>query len=94
MLNEGEDFYLNEDGNMVFTAAYHLKRGYCCKNGCKHCPWNYQENKGARTVKINKQNITLEKIYLMDIEKEIQQLIEDMNASIQQADSFIQGLGE
>ena len=30
----------------------------------------------------------------LDIEKEIQQLIEDMNASIQQADSFIQGLGE
>ncbi|HEX7859431.1 MAG TPA: DUF2959 domain-containing protein [Verrucomicrobiae bacterium] len=30
----------------------------------------------------------------VDIEKEIQQLIKDMNASIQQADSFIQGLGE
>ena len=28
----------------------------------------------------------------LDIEKEIQQLIQDMNASIQQADSFIQGL--
>ena len=28
----------------------------------------------------------------LDIEKEIQQLIKDMNASIQQADSFIQGL--
>ncbi|MGY0040840.1 DUF5522 domain-containing protein [Pedobacter sp. NJ-S-72] len=24
---------------MVFTEAYHRKRGYCCKNGCKHCPW-------------------------------------------------------
>jgi hypothetical protein len=30
----------------------------------------------------------------VDIEKEIQQLIQDMNASIQQADSFIQGLEE
>jgi hypothetical protein len=28
----------------------------------------------------------------MDIEKEIQQLIEDMNNSIREADSFIQGL--
>lgn len=28
----------------------------------------------------------------LDIEKEIQQLIQDMNASIQQADAFIQGL--
>ena len=35
------DYYFNEDGLMVFTAAYHLKRGYCCKNKCKHCPWNY-----------------------------------------------------
>ena len=33
-----EDFYM--DGpNMVFTAAYHLKRGYCCGSGCRHCPY-------------------------------------------------------
>jgi hypothetical protein len=38
---EGEDYYFNENGLMVFTAAYHLKRGYCCKNKCKHCPWGY-----------------------------------------------------
>ncbi|MCE2740331.1 MAG: DUF5522 domain-containing protein [Sphingobacteriales bacterium] len=24
---------------MVFTANYHLQRGYCCKNGCRHCPY-------------------------------------------------------
>ncbi|HEY0786599.1 MAG TPA: DUF5522 domain-containing protein [Acidobacteriaceae bacterium] len=35
---EGEDFYM--DGPyMVFTAAYHLKRGYCCSSGCRHCPY-------------------------------------------------------
>jgi hypothetical protein len=33
-----EDFYM-ENGNVVFTAAYHLKRGTCCKNGCRHCPY-------------------------------------------------------
>ena len=38
---EGVDFYLNEDGFMVFTETYHLNRGYCCKNKCKHCPWGY-----------------------------------------------------
>jgi hypothetical protein len=26
---------------MVFTRAYHLKRGYCCGNGCLHCPYNH-----------------------------------------------------
>ena len=40
-MEEQLDYYFNEEGLMVFTAAYHLKRGYCCKNGCKHCPWNY-----------------------------------------------------
>jgi len=34
-----EDYYLDENGKMVFTAAYHLKRGACCGNGCRHCPY-------------------------------------------------------
>jgi Family of unknown function (DUF5522)/Cysteine-rich CWC len=34
-----KDFYLDENGNVVFTAAYHLKRGTCCGNGCRHCPF-------------------------------------------------------
>ncbi len=33
-----EDFYM-EDGFLVFTAAYHLKRGYCCNSDCRHCPY-------------------------------------------------------
>jgi hypothetical protein len=33
-----EDFYM--DGPyLVFTATYHLKRGYCCNSGCRHCPY-------------------------------------------------------
>lgn len=38
---EGEDFYYNEAGLMVLTAKYHLEKGYCCGNGCKHCPFDY-----------------------------------------------------
>lgn len=45
IMKEGEDFYFNEDGLMVFTQAYHLKRGYCCKNKCKNCPWGYGKTK-------------------------------------------------
>ena len=33
-----EDFYF-EGQYMVFTAAYHLKRGYCCNSDCRHCPY-------------------------------------------------------
>lgn len=42
-LKEGIDFYYNEDGYMVFTEHFHLERGYCCGNGCKHCPYAYEK---------------------------------------------------
>jgi hypothetical protein len=38
-----EDFYI-ENGNLVFTAAYHLKRGSCCGSGCRHCPYRESES--------------------------------------------------
>jgi hypothetical protein len=38
---EGEDFYYNEQGFIVLTAKYHLDRGHCCGNGCRHCPYEY-----------------------------------------------------
>ncbi len=40
---EPEDFYKSEEGYIVFTEEYHLKRGYCCKSGCKHCPYGYDK---------------------------------------------------
>jgi len=42
-LIEGEDFYYNDIGLLVMTEKYHLQRGFCCGNGCKHCPYNYQK---------------------------------------------------
>jgi hypothetical protein len=39
---EGVDYYMNEEGFVVLTAKFHLDRGYCCGNGCKHCPYDYQ----------------------------------------------------
>ena len=39
---EGEDFYYNEQGFIVLTAKYHLERGHCCGNSCRHCPYNYE----------------------------------------------------
>ena len=37
---EDPDYYW-ENGIMVMTAAYHLKRGACCGNKCRHCPYNH-----------------------------------------------------
>lgn len=34
------DLYVDAaTGQVVFTEAYHRRRGYCCGNGCRHCPW-------------------------------------------------------
>jgi hypothetical protein len=38
-LVEGEDFY-REGAAIVFTARFHLRRGYCCRSGCRHCPFD------------------------------------------------------
>jgi hypothetical protein len=36
-----EDFY-HEGPWIVFTAAYLLKRGYCCNSNCRHCPYRQE----------------------------------------------------
>jgi len=41
-----EDFYKTEGGYIVFTEKYHLKRGFCCQNGCKHCPYGFNIKTG------------------------------------------------
>lgn len=43
-LVEGQDFYI-ENGFYVFTTLYHQKRGYCCGNGCRHCPYPKETKK-------------------------------------------------
>ena len=53
-LKENEDFYYNQEGYRVFTEKHHLKRGYCCKSGCKHCPYGY--DKKTDTFKKNNNN--------------------------------------
>jgi len=37
------DFYFDQNGLMVFTVAYHLRRGHCCGSGCRHCPYQSKE---------------------------------------------------
>ena len=39
-------FYTDEKtGFTVMTPFAHLVRGYCCGNGCKHCPYDKQHQK-------------------------------------------------
>jgi Family of unknown function (DUF5522) len=43
---EGEDFYFTPEGYKCFTEKHHLKRGYCCKSGCRHCPFGFDKKTG------------------------------------------------
>lgn len=43
---EKGDYYYSEEGYLVFTEQYLLKRGYCCKNNCRHCPYGYNPKTG------------------------------------------------
>jgi 2-iminoacetate synthase ThiH len=58
---DDKSLYYLENGKVVFTPEYHIKRGYCCGNGCRHCPYYPKSIKGntkleALWEKINQQN--------------------------------------
>jgi hypothetical protein len=44
---EVEDYYITPEGYKCFTEKYHLKRGYCCKSGCRHCPYGFDKKTGT-----------------------------------------------
>ena len=45
-LSESKDYYLTPEGYKCFTEKHHLNRGYCCKSGCRHCPYGYDKKTG------------------------------------------------
>ena len=53
---EPDDFYYSPEGYVVFTEKYLLKRGYCCQNGCKHCPYGFNKKAGRIEKKNNPAN--------------------------------------
>jgi len=46
----GIDYYIEND-MFVLTRDYHVKRGRCCGNGCKHCPFEPVHEKGNTIIK-------------------------------------------
>lgn len=41
---EGRDYYI-ENGHLVFTEFFLKNRAFCCRNGCRHCPYGYKAEK-------------------------------------------------
>lgn len=59
-LIEGRDYYL-ENSLWVFTEKYHIEKGHCCNNRCRHCPY---DAKGQLRDDIQKNlSLYLQKIY-------------------------------
>lgn len=54
-LTEDDDYYFNEAGLMVLTEKYLLDRGYCCGNGCRHCPYDYEQVSEPRRTQLLEQ---------------------------------------
>jgi hypothetical protein len=52
-LIENKHYYL-ENGRVVFTALFHLDRGVCCGNKCRHCPYDPEWIKGTTKIKEEK----------------------------------------
>ena len=44
ILIEGEDYYM-EGSFKIFTASYLVRRGKCCGNDCRHCPYGFKAKK-------------------------------------------------
>lgn len=53
MSDTGIKYSYIEDGKTVFTEAYHLRRGHCCGNKCRHCPYWPKYQQGNTKVKNN-----------------------------------------
>ncbi|QZT38831.1 hypothetical protein K5X82_07990 [Halosquirtibacter xylanolyticus] len=50
-LVEGVDYYKSEHGYRVMTETFLIKKGYCCGNGCKHCPYDPTATKGNMNLR-------------------------------------------
>ena len=55
-LEEGVDFTMDAAGYRVMSEFYLVKRGYCCSNGCKNCPYSPKAIKGNRKLRPELEN--------------------------------------
>jgi hypothetical protein len=42
LFDDDDSFLINDKKTIIFDEAYLIKRGYCCGNGCVHCPFGYK----------------------------------------------------
>ena len=71
LYKEGIHYYI-EGERVIFTALFHIQRGQCCGNGCRHCPYEPKYTKGK--VVLAKKYNKFKDMDLKEIEKQLQEL--------------------
>lgn len=51
-LVEGVDYYMGKHGYRIMTEKYLKERGWCCGNGCLHCPYQPKAVKGNTNLRV------------------------------------------
>lgn len=46
---QGIHYYLEGD-RVIFTSLFHLQRGQCCGNHCRHCPFEPRHKHGTKNI--------------------------------------------
>jgi len=64
--------YYKLGDRVVFTALFHIQRGSCCGNGCKHCPYDPKYQKG--NVVLAEKFSKFTNMNLKDLEKQLQEI--------------------
>jgi 2-iminoacetate synthase ThiH len=77
---------------VVFTALFHIQRGSCCANGCKHCPYDPKHKKGR--VVLSKESLKFEIMRIEELQKQLNQIqsLDLKNLSPEQLEQIVEQL--
>ena len=54
---EGSDGYVDPStGYFVFSSLSHIRRGKCCGNACRHCPFGWEKVSAAKIERAKAEN--------------------------------------
>jgi hypothetical protein len=70
-IKQGIHYYM-EGERVIFTALFHIQRGSCCGNGCRHCPYDPKHKKGK--VVLAEKFSKFQDMDLKDIQKQLEEL--------------------
>lgn len=49
----GQSGYVDPDTGLFVMTEYHLiKQGFCCGNGCRHCPYDWKSVRAHRLARL------------------------------------------